>query len=75
MVALVGFPPGFLDDLPVEEQLSISEIVGKPIKFCGISSGMFRSSRWERAELAFSDRKRGMNHTLHVDPSFIRPIE
>jgi hypothetical protein len=71
MVVLVGLPPGFLDDLPLEEQLGISEMVGKPIKFCGITS----TSSWERAELEFSDRKRGMNHTLYVDPSYIRIVK
>jgi hypothetical protein len=71
MVVLVGLPPGFLDDLPLEEQFAISEMVGKAVKFCGIIS----NSRWERAELAFSDKKRGMNHTLYVDPSYIRAVK
>lgn len=68
MVVLVGLPPGFLDDLPLEEQSVISAMVGKPIKFCGITS----TSTWKRVELEFSDREHGMNHTLYVDPSFIR---
>ena len=71
MVVLVGLPPGFLDDLPLEEQSAISAMVGKPIKFCGITS----TSTWERVELEFSDYEHGMNHTLYVDPSFIRPVE
>lgn len=75
MVVLVGLPPGYLDDLPPEEQFAISEMVGKPIKFCGITSGIIGNSRWERAELAFSDKKRGMNHTLYVDPSYIRTVK
>jgi hypothetical protein len=58
MVVLVDLPPGFLDDLPLKEQFTISEMVGKSIKFCGITSGIFRNSRWERAELEFSDKKR-----------------
>jgi hypothetical protein len=75
MVVLVGLPPGFLDDLPLEEQFAISEMVGKAVKFCGITSGIISNSRWERAELAFSDKKRGMNHTLYVDPSYIRAVK
>ena len=75
MVVLERLPPGFLDDLPLEEQLAISGMVGRPIKYCGMSSGIFRNSRWERVELEFSDYEHGTNHTLHVDPSFIRPIE
>ena len=75
MVVPEGLPAGFLDDLPLEEQFSISEMVGKPVKFCGISSGIFRKIGWERAELAFSNRELGMNHTLYVDPSLIRPLK
>ena len=71
MVVLVGLPPGFLDDLPLEEQAAISAMVGKPIKFCGITS----TSTWERVEVEFIDEKRGMKHWLYVDPSFIRPVE
>jgi hypothetical protein len=73
MVVLVGLPPGFLDDLPLEEQSSISAMVGRPIKFCGITSTS--NGTWERVELEFSDYEHGMNHTLYVDPSFIRPVE
>ena len=71
MVVLVGLPPGFLDDLPLEEQAAISAMVGKPIKFCGITS----TSTWERVEVEFMDEKLGMKHWLFVDPSFIRPVE
>ena len=84
MVVLVGLPPGFLDDLPAEEQSAISAMVGKPIKFCGIhtlgdwrppSSPGYCASTWERVELEFSDPEHGMNHTLYVDPSYIRPAK
>jgi hypothetical protein len=71
MVVLVGLPPGFLDDLPLEEQSAISAMVGKPIKFCEITG----TSTWERVELEFTDEERGMKHWLYVDPSFIRPVE
>ena len=65
----------FLDDLPLEEQASISEMVGKPVKFCGFSSGIWSDIRWERVELEFNGEKCGMNHTLYVDPSYIRAIK
>lgn len=72
MVLLLGLPPGFLDDLPLEEQAAISERVGKPIKFIETTSFTFRGEHVERAELEFMDEKRGMKHWLYVDPSFIR---
>ena len=75
MVVLVGLPPGFLDDLPLEEQFAIGEMVGRPIRFCGITSGIISNSRWERAELEFNDYEHGMSHTIYVDPSFIRPAK
>jgi hypothetical protein len=55
MVLLVGLPPGFLDDLPLEEQAAISEMVGKPIKFIETTSFTFRGEHVERVELEFFD--------------------
>jgi hypothetical protein len=74
MVVLVGLPPGFLDDLPLEEQSAIREMVGKPIKFIEFTSFTFRGERVERAELEFYDHEHGMGHFLYVDPSYIRAI-
>lgn len=74
MVVLVGLPPGFLDDLPLEEQIAISGRVGKPIKFIEITSFTWRGERVNRAELEFYDHQRGMGHSLYVDPSFIRTL-
>ena len=74
MVVLVGLPPGFLDNLPLEEQFSISEMVGKPIKFIEITSFTFRGERVERAELEFGEYEHRM-HTLYVDPSYIRAVK
>src|SRR4051794_33745818 len=45
MVVLVGLPPGFLDDLPLEEQSAISAMVGKPIQFIEFSSVTWRGER------------------------------
>jgi hypothetical protein len=69
MVVLVGLPPGFLDDLPLENQIAIRDVTGKPIRYCGITI----TSTWQRVELEFHENsERG--HTLYVDPSFIRAI-
>ena len=51
MVVLVGLPPGFLDDLPLENQTAITDMIGKPVEFCGIT----RTSKWERVELRFEE--------------------
>ena len=75
MVVLLGLPPGFLDDLPLEEQFAIREMVGKPIKFIEITSFTCLGERIERAELEFVDEERGMKHWLYVDPSYIRAIK
>jgi len=34
-VILTGLPPGFLDDLPEEDQRAISAVVGKAVKLLG----------------------------------------
>jgi hypothetical protein len=75
MVLLEGLPPGFLDDLPPEEQLAIRDMVGKPIRFIEITCSTFHGERVERVELEFSSEISRMNHTLYVDPSYIRPIK
>jgi bifunctional UDP-N-acetylglucosamine pyrophosphorylase/glucosamine-1-phosphate N-acetyltransferase len=62
-VILTALPPGFIDDLPLEDQRAISEVVGKPITL----------NRYEedgRAELEFTD-KEDVIHSLYVDPKFI----
>jgi len=67
MVVLVGLPPGFLDDLPIENQIAIRDVIGKPVKFNEITS-------WGRAELEFGENP-GKGHFVYVDPSLIRPVE
>ena len=67
MVVLVGLPPGFLDDLPLENQVDIRDMMGKPIKFNEITS-------WGYAELEFGDNP-GRGHFIYVDLSFIRALE
>ena len=67
MVALVGLPPGFLDDLPVENQIAIRDVIGKPVKFNEITS-------WGYAELEFGENP-GKGHFIYVDLSFIRPVD
>jgi hypothetical protein len=67
MVVLEGLPPGFLDDLPIENQIAIRDMIGKPIKFNEITS-------WGRAELEFGDNP-GSGHFIYVDPSFIRAVD
>ena len=64
-VVLVAVPPGFLEDLPHEDQRAINEIVGKPVLLVG----------WDeigRAELYFDDPfKARTDHTIWVAPEFI----
>jgi hypothetical protein len=64
-VTLKGLPPGFLDDLPEEDQRAISAVVGKPIL-------LNKYERDGRAELEFKSGD-GHGHYLYIDPAFIEP--
>jgi hypothetical protein len=64
-VILTALPPGLIDDLPAEDQIAISEVVGKPIT-------LVQYEEDGRAVLEFSD-KQGDFHGLYVDPKFIAP--
>jgi hypothetical protein len=62
-VRLSALPPGFIDDLPDEDQRALLEAVGKPAVLNGYDED-------GRAELEFVDRE-GVFHTIWVDPKFI----
>ncbi len=64
-VILKRLPPGFIDDLPEEDQRAISAVVGKPIL-------LNKYERDGRAELEFRDDE-GVDHFIYVDPKFIEP--
>ncbi|SRR6266702_7572011 len=64
-VILKTLPPGFIDDLPEEDQLAISAVLGKAIV-------LNKYERDGRAELKFTDSEQ-MIHLIYVDPKFIGP--
>ena len=64
VVILMALPPGFIDDLPEEEQQAISARIGRPILLLKYEQGGM-------AVLEFMDKDDGI-HTLYVDPKFIR---
>jgi hypothetical protein len=64
-VIFKALPPGFIDDLPEEEQRAISARIGRPIMLMGYD-------RDGRAELEFRAQDDSI-HTLYVDPKFIKP--
>ena len=69
MVILVQLPPGFLDNLPSEDQTAIVSKVGKAVLLVGYDED-------GRAELELEgDRRDRVLHTrsIWVHPSFIRP--
>jgi hypothetical protein len=66
-VLLIEIPPGFLNDLPSEDQRAIAEIVGKRVHLVGYDED-------GRAELEFTDAK-NMTHFIYVDPRYISPDE
>ena len=63
-VILKTLPPGFIDDLPEEDQRAISAVVGKPII-------LKKYQRDGRAELEFTDSDETI-HLIYVDPKFIK---
>jgi hypothetical protein len=63
-VVLTALPPGFIDDLPEEDQRAISKVVGKPIT-------LNKYQRDGRAELEFADSE-DVIHLIYVDPKFIK---
>jgi hypothetical protein len=67
-VILKALPPGFMDDLPDEDQRAISAMVGKPIVLNGYD-------RIGMAELEFEDPYiENSSHTIWVDPKFIKVL-
>lgn len=60
-VILTGLPPGFLDNLPQEDQRAISAVVGKRVRLDEYDEG-------GRAELEFKER----NNSLHLLEAKIR---
>lgn len=67
MVVLKKLPPGFLDDLPMEDQIAISSVVGKAIVLNGYDKD-------GRAELEFTE-KNGIIHFIYVSPAFVKSTE
>ena len=65
IVVLKALPPGFLDDLPEDEQRAISARIGRPIMLMGYD-------RDGKAELEFLAQDDSI-HTVYVDLKFIRP--
>jgi hypothetical protein len=62
-VLLKALPPGFVDDLPDEDQRALLAAVGKRVALNAYDED-------GRAELEFIDRE-GVDHTIWVDPQFI----
>ena len=63
-IILTGLPPGFLNDLPQEDQQAIDGVVGHPVRLSEYDAD-------GRAELEFRDRN-GCLHKIYVGPEFIR---
>jgi hypothetical protein len=59
-VALIGLPPGFLDNLPQDDRQALLDAVGKKVRFNGYDEH-------GRAELEFMD-KNGVWHFIYLDP-------
>lgn len=64
MVVLTELPSRFLDDLPKEDQVAISGVVGRAIMLKGYDQD-------GRAELKFVE-KNGTIHYVYVNPAFLK---
>ena len=66
-VFLLEIPPGFLNDLPIEDQRAIEVAAKQPLDFNGYDDD-------GRAELEFTDST-GVIHFIYVDAVYIRQID
>jgi len=64
LVVLISVPPALFSGLPEEDQMAIRDVIGKPVRFSGITYG--------QAEIEFKD-DRGDDHTIWVDVDLIKP--
>lgn len=67
MVILTGLPLGFVNDLPQEDQLAISGMVGKTIR-------LNRYTDDGRVELEFVEEDSKI-HFIYVNASFVKSAE
>jgi hypothetical protein len=66
LVILLSVPSNVINGLPKDDQMAIRSVIGKTVKFSGIS--------FDQAEIEFRDGY-GDTHTIWVDPDRIRPVE
>jgi hypothetical protein len=64
LVVLISVPQALFSGLPEEDQTAIRSVIGKQVKFAGITYG--------QAEIEFKD-DRGDEHTIWVDTDLIKP--
>jgi hypothetical protein len=64
LAVLISLPPGLIDGLPIEDQVAIREMVGKPIL-------LIDYAEIGRAELEFRDKTETLHH-IWVKPEFLR---
>jgi len=64
LVVLLSVPNALMSGLPEEDQTAIRSVIGKPVKFAGITYG--------QAELEFRD-SHGDEHRIWVDTDRITP--
>ena len=64
LVIIMSVPRTLLSGLPEDDQIAIRSVIGKPVKFAGISYG--------QAEIEFRD-DRGDEHTIWIDAEQIKP--
>ena len=64
LVIILSVPPTLLSGLPEEDQTAIRSVIGKPVKFAGMSYG--------QAEIEFRDDQ-GDEHTIWIDADQIKP--
>jgi len=66
-VILIALPPGFLDDVPLEDQRAIAQVVGKTILLNEYNED-------GRAELEFTEEN-GTMHYIYVSPDLIKAAQ
>jgi hypothetical protein len=66
-VILLALPPGFMDDMDIEDRQALSEAIGSQVVFNEYGD-------IERVELQFTSQD-GVLHFIWVEPRFIKAVD
>ncbi len=69
MVVLEGLPPGFLDDLPFEDQIAIRDVIGNRLSSSSSPASLAVENAWSALNL-----NSGMSFAIAIGYMWIRAL-